>query len=732
MPDLVEIQTTLRDPMTSGVVIDLLTCAGWVTWALIVTELVRCLSDVVRHAVVIDRQRTGPIHRIMAAFVGAFVISLLGQRVGGATPAATTQAATAPPVRPPDTPLAVVRPPDPVTGAHDSLWRIAARTLGDGKRWTEVFELNRDKPQPHGTLTRPDLIFPGQTFALPVDAPIVEPLAPPPRAPTIQPPVDLPSAVTPVPQPPLSNDSPAVAPSAGVLDWAPELVGVGLVAAASAGMVLARRQRNRREHHPPAGALRVYALLRIDPPAEQSPPAPRIDGVDTALALAAGHGLGLIGDGTASAVHTLLAALLTRSSPAARIHARVLVTATAAPVFDLDVARLNIQVVTDLDAALQLVAAELRSRTDEVEPSTGWPPLLLVAKTPGAGDTRLRELLQRGSPLGLTVVVIGHWPGGVTAYVGNDGAVSTTTPGEGEPLRGTSLVRSDVDLEDLLRASPEPEVHAEEPPVETGTNRAAKAGLRITLLGHLRVWWRHDQGEQEITSTLQPRARELLLFLALHPEGASREALIAALWPTSPPERTTNALNTGVSRLRRALTLAVGDSLANAVLTGDGRFQLDPDLVEVDYHRFAAAVASRRAAMSDQERAHAYRDIVNAYTGPLADGMSTEWIETAREAARRDAVDAVAALARALVDHDPQQTLDLLEIARSFDPHNEFVYRDIIRLQDRVGQADAIPRTLALLKASLAEIGDSPSPESLALVAQLRRRRDAANQLKSQ
>jgi hypothetical protein len=37
---------------------------------------------------------------------------------------------------------------------------------------------------------------------------------------------------------------------------------------------------------------------------------------------------------------------------------------------------------------------------------------------------------------------------------------------------------------------------------------------------------------------------------------------------------------------------------------------------------------------------------------------------------RRDALDAVAALARALVDDDLEQTLDLLELARAFDPHN--------------------------------------------------------------
>jgi DNA-binding SARP family transcriptional activator len=104
--------------------------------------------------------------------------------------------------------------------------------------------------------------------------------------------------------------------------------------------------------------------------------------------------------------------------------------------------------------------------------------------------------------------------------------------------------------------------------------------------------------------------------------------------------------------------------------------------------------------------------------------MSTEWIETAREAIRRDAIDAVAALARALVEDDPQQTLDLLEVARAFDPHNEALYRDIMRLQERLGQLDAIPRTLTLLTTRLAEVDNRPTEQAIALAARLRQRHD--------
>lgn len=53
----------------------------------------------------------------------------------------------------------------------DTLWAIAQRTLGDGARWKEIFELNRD------TVSNANLIYPGQTLRLPGAAPVT-PAAP--------------------------------------------------------------------------------------------------------------------------------------------------------------------------------------------------------------------------------------------------------------------------------------------------------------------------------------------------------------------------------------------------------------------------------------------------------------------------------------------------------------------------------------------------------------------------
>ncbi|WP_214320879.1 BTAD domain-containing putative transcriptional regulator [Nonomuraea sediminis] len=95
---------------------------------------------------------------------------------------------TAPPVRAPMTAVAfsapiveqvldthktkkvyVVQPPH--GRHHESLWEIAEKCLGDGRRYPEIYRLNQHKEQPDGTRLRmADLIRPGWVLDMPDDA----------------------------------------------------------------------------------------------------------------------------------------------------------------------------------------------------------------------------------------------------------------------------------------------------------------------------------------------------------------------------------------------------------------------------------------------------------------------------------------------------------------------------------------------------------------------------------
>jgi nucleoid-associated protein YgaU len=47
--------------------------------------------------------------------------------------------------------------------AGDTLWAIAQRFLGNGARWPEIHEANKDK------IDNPNMIYPGQTIVIPED-----------------------------------------------------------------------------------------------------------------------------------------------------------------------------------------------------------------------------------------------------------------------------------------------------------------------------------------------------------------------------------------------------------------------------------------------------------------------------------------------------------------------------------------------------------------------------------
>jgi len=90
--------------------------------------------------------------------------------------------------------------------AGDDLWSIAARFLGDGFRWTEIFEVNRGREMPDGLqFTDPARIEPGWLLELPlpVQREPVSPITPP-----------LTASPTPAPATPGLDHAPVVTPTA--------------------------------------------------------------------------------------------------------------------------------------------------------------------------------------------------------------------------------------------------------------------------------------------------------------------------------------------------------------------------------------------------------------------------------------------------------------------------------------------------------------------------------------
>jgi DNA-binding SARP family transcriptional activator len=894
-----QVQAVLLGPLTTPLLLDLLACLCWITWAAFVIDVAHCVLAAARGLRWPELPTSGPVHAVAAILVGIIVISLLGNRGQSITSAGFTEAISghgqivatstvhtvlaASVTQDADT--VVVRAPE--NGIHDSLSRIAQRTLGAAGRWPEIFALNKGKPQPFGgRLTNPNLIFPGERLTLPPttssgagadrhEAPVTTMPAPaPPHSTpmTSQParpaspvhpliPSNTPTAA-PVPNavPTPHGDGP-VGSRPGITREPDVFVGLGLAVAVSTALVMARRRYRRyrpgsgrrddlpvgpvvyqlrlahlraeqdeasaESHHHPGQASPLDIRSTHDCPAEHvgnarvTPGLGVRDGRGIALDLAVARGLGLVGAGACAAARALLLTLLT-PPPASAAGTQVI-----APLDDLalllgpkharDEWPSALRVVADLDTALDELETEMLRRTRETDSrQSAWPLMALVARPAEQNTQRLQAVLDNGAPFGLVGVLLGQWRPGISAYIRDDGTVSSASPGPGQALLGTQMFRlpetETAELLALLRQaqpdSPDARNHIDElaggaalevtaipsavpkgvspdlrggltppaalePPWVVSTDasdnrprrrhdkqpadqraaaitcatvapkdparRNAHPGpIALSVLGRPRVQWildhtidpaeassAADDTVRDITAAFTPRQRELLVFLALHPKGVHRDALVAALWEHNTLQRPTNALNTALSRLRHSVDQATNGAINDLITNGEGRYQLDPRLVTVDYWRLREAVAARRAASTSSARIDTYQRIVDCYSGCLAEGIDAEWIEAPREAARRDALDAVAALARALVDSDPQRTLDLLETARTVDPHNELLYRDIMRLQHRLGHLDAIPRTLALLTTRLTEIDDSPTAQTLELAARLQQRNGA-------
>ncbi|WP_067902636.1 BTAD domain-containing putative transcriptional regulator [Nocardia vaccinii] len=269
---------------------------------------------------------------------------------------------------------------------------------------------------------------------------------------------------------------------------------------------------------------------------------------------------------------------------------------------------------------------------------------------------------------------------------------------------------------------------APRPPSRAPDAGAAEPGLAVRIFGPTRVLWRTADSPRagvrgvEITRSLQPRSRELLTVLALHPDGLSRGDLIDALWGQRPPDRPGIALTNALGRLRGAVATATGHQ-AVLLIEDRPRYRLDPAAVTVDYWEFTAAVVARRQTSAEAEHIAASRRILDiaSATATLAADLSDPWVEQLREAARHSTLNALGWLANHTLTQDPRTTLGMLETAVETDPYNEPVWQDILRLHAKLGEYDALTRTYSLLTRKLAEIDATPSPQTRQLLEQLRR-----------
>lgn len=776
IPDLAELRALLLNPLSARMLLDVLACLLWPAWACFAWQVTRCVPAAFRtFPAPALPGRVSPLHAVATILVGMVAASIIGSRAptgilpntapaGAARPLANI---AAPQIPGPAVDLVTVR--QPAGGVHDSLWRIAQRHLGDGSRWPEIWRRNAGVTQPDGRVfNHPNFIQPG--WVLRLSAPNRPAVSRTPATASHKHPSIEQHRLNPPPVTPQATSH----PGHGISTTTGAYVGSGL-AAAVVGALIAARRRRRRAYEPGSGVrgdLTVAPIVRalaaaaneetqslgVQPSgapalAQHATPveAGEQDGRTVAIDLARTRGLGLVGPGADDAARALLVSLLADARLGA---AELVITTEQAAALLGDKVRWSalsgLRVVSSLRHALDHLEAELLTRVRRAaDPDThGQRPgtLALVAASDTDEERRLQGVLDNGSTVGFAGILIGQWRPGGTIHVRADGTVAAISPELTEPLANTrlfTLPTTDASaLADLLLAASgtptepatkepaslslqqpamPPTAAVVEPRPAPKTPRPKQAVLMLNVLGRFRLEDTRQEPAIELADSLPRKQREILTYLALHPGGVRRELFATAIWPEAPGDRPYNSFHATLSQLRRTLRDAAPE-FAQLVRQHDGHYSLDADLATVDLWRLTRCLTIVRDAADGQQRHDALSEALDLHAGDLADGLTGEWLEAPREALRRDLLDAISTVVRNIRSNEPERALALLEHARTLDPYNEAIYRELARLQALLGRIESIPRTLGLLGGALAEIDQRPADDTIALCEALQRR----------
>jgi hypothetical protein len=146
---------------------------------------------------------------------------------------------------------------------HDNLWDIAERELGEGRRYREIFELNRGRTQPDGhELSLARLIYPHWLLIMPEDATVDRVVAVTAPAPVPVEPPAAPAADEAAAQPDIPADDRSEPVETESSTSAGELATAGLLAAGLLAAVEVVRRR-RRTPEPDDDAVEAEVALRV-------------------------------------------------------------------------------------------------------------------------------------------------------------------------------------------------------------------------------------------------------------------------------------------------------------------------------------------------------------------------------------------------------------------------------------------------------------------------------------
>ena len=236
--------------------------------------------------------------------------------------------------------------------------------------------------------------------------------------------------------------------------------------------------------------------------------------------------------------------------------------------------------------------------------------------------------------------------------------------------------------------------------------------IRVEVLGPAEV----EAWGETVSSGLRASAYELLAWYALHPDGATAEAAIDALWPDVSAKRGRERFWTALGNLRSRLKDSGQDGIEIIAKVG-GHYRADPSVLDVDLWRFENALSEAARAGTSAEAVVALEAASATYRGDFYPNGDALWVEPVREDLHRRALDAHIRLAVLHADAGRvEAAIAVLERTIELDVICEDAYRRLISLQIGLGRNDAAQRTWRLLLGRLAELDLEPEDATAALM----------------
>ncbi|MDT4991338.1 MAG: hypothetical protein QOH97_1230 [Actinoplanes sp.] len=556
------------------------------------------------------------------------------------------------------------------------------------------------------------------------------------------------------------------------------------------------RQTVRRNHPellntPATGpTVREYAAAGTGPELPQSgPTGAELAGV---MHLPVSAGLGLDGPGALDAARGLLVASLTAGSPEdPDAQGQVVIPgstlATLLGISAVDLPRMRRLFVTaNTGDAITEVEEEIIRRTRivtdhdvddiaalrEAHPlAEPLPQLLLLCDVPEPRQQlRLANAIRLGEKVDIGAALIGEWTHGTTLTVAADGAASgddatsrvTVLDTDAATAVLTMLAEAHGDSVAVTVPDVRPQSSADvRPPAVDASESVAGPPVRVPAQRSVPALPQHTDGAQvqrvqvrvlgdpvvlgrdgQPMRGLRGKSVELLVYLAVHRDGAALSDIMEALWPEATWRRASERLSNNVGNLRGVLRAAhpsadtdpddtgtadtddkVGADKAKAAVrkpdpipnTGS-RYHLDPAFVQVDWWTVLDEYTRVATASDDQARLHHLMAAITTVSGPLAHGQEYDWIDTDREHVRRRLIKLHAHAAELLGDDDPHQSRILYDSACLLDPLSEELAHRAMRAAAAVGDADGVRHRLHVLRKALedASLDIDDSTEQLA------------------